>query len=112
MEAPVMEKKVQDELNTLKGIILNTVPVEQIFLFGSYAGGTPHADSDLDIYVVMPDSADIRDIDAMQKISLAMYDKIRMPVDLVVSKRDNFDQRKTAPTIERHIAENGMMLYG
>jgi predicted nucleotidyltransferase len=32
---------------------VDTVPVEQIFLFGSYANGTLHADSDLDIYVVM-----------------------------------------------------------
>jgi predicted nucleotidyltransferase len=32
-----MEKRIQDELNILKDIILDTVPVEQIFLFGSYA---------------------------------------------------------------------------
>jgi len=42
-----MEKQVEDELTMLKDIILNTVPVEQIFLFGSYTSGTPHADSDL-----------------------------------------------------------------
>ncbi len=47
-----MEKRVQDELRILKEIILNTVPVEQIILFGSYANGTPHADSDIDILVV------------------------------------------------------------
>lgn len=46
-----MEKRIQDELNILKDIIINTVPVEQIFLFGSYANGVPHDDSDLDIYV-------------------------------------------------------------
>ena len=44
------KRRVQDELNTLKDIILNTVPVEQIYLFGSYAYGNPHRDSDLDIY--------------------------------------------------------------
>jgi len=63
-----MEKRIQDELNILKDIIVDTVPVEQIFLFGSYANGTPHADSDLDIYVVMPENADIREIDAMRLI--------------------------------------------
>jgi len=30
--------------------IIQTVPVEQIWLFGSYAYGTPHKDSDLDSY--------------------------------------------------------------
>jgi predicted nucleotidyltransferase len=46
-----MDTTVQDELDKLKKIIVNTVPVEQIFLFGSYAYGTPHKDSDLDLYV-------------------------------------------------------------
>lgn len=63
-----MEKRILDELNTLKDIIVNTVPVEQIILFGSYANGTPHADSDLDIYVVMSENANIREIDAMKLI--------------------------------------------
>jgi predicted nucleotidyltransferase len=63
-----VEKRILDELNTLKDIIVNTVPVEQIILFGSYANGTPHADSDLDIYVVMSENANIREIDAMKLI--------------------------------------------
>ncbi len=37
-----MERRIQDELNTIKDIIIDTVPVEQIFLFGSYACGVPH----------------------------------------------------------------------
>jgi len=70
-----MEKRIQDELNILKDIILDTIPVEQIFLFGSYAAGTPHAESDLDIYVVMSEKADIREIDAMRLIRKAIRDK-------------------------------------
>jgi len=107
-----MEKRIQDELNILKDIIVDTVPVEQIFLFGSYAGGTPHAGSDLDIYVVMPENADIREIDAMRLIRKAIRGKKTMPVDVVVSKENKFNQRKSAPTIERQIAQEGMVLYG
>lgn len=80
-----MEKRIQDELSILKDIIVDTVPVEQIFLFGSYAGGTPHADSDLDIYVVMADNADIREIDAIRLIHKAIRDKKTMPVDVIVT---------------------------
>jgi predicted nucleotidyltransferase len=47
------QKRIQDELSVLKDIIVNIVPVEQIFSFGSYANGTPHVDSDLDLYVVI-----------------------------------------------------------
>ncbi|MBU7006199.1 nucleotidyltransferase domain-containing protein [Phosphitispora fastidiosa] len=107
-----MEKRIQDELEILKRIIVDTVPVEQIFLFGSYAYGTPHDDSDLDIYVVMAENADIREIDAMRLIHKAIRDKKTMPVDVVVSKKNKFNQRKSTPTIERQIVQEGMVLYG
>jgi Nucleotidyltransferase domain. len=82
-----MEKRIQDELNILKDIIVETVPVEQIFLFGSYANGTPHVDSDLDLFVVMPENADIREIDAMRLIHKAIRDKKTMPVDVIVRQK-------------------------
>ena len=107
-----MEKRIRDELNILKDIIVNTIPVEQIFLFGSYVNGAPHADSDLDIYVVMPENAGIREIDAMRLIHRAIRDKKTVPVDVIVSKKDKFNRRKSAPTIERQIAQEGMVLYG
>jgi len=107
-----MEKKVQDELNTLKQIILETVPVEQIYLFGSYAGGKPHVDSDLDIYVVMPADTGIREIDAMIMIRKALREIKTMPLDIIVGKADKFDQLQSAPTFEKEIAEEGLKLYG
>ena len=107
-----MEKRIKDELNTLKDIIIKTIPVGRIFLFGSYAVGKPHIDSDLDIYVVMPDDAKIREIDAMRLIRKAIRDKKTMPVDIVVSKENNFNQRKSSITIERQIEQDGILLYG
>ncbi|GBF34677.1 nucleotidyltransferase domain protein [Desulfocucumis palustris] len=107
-----MEKRIRDELNILKDIIVDTIPVEQIFLFGSYANGTPHADSDLDIYIVIPENANIREIDAMKLIHRVIRDKKTMPVDVIVSKRNKFNQRKSTPTLERQIAQEGMLLYG
>lgn len=107
-----MEKKIQDELKMLIDIIIANVPVEQIFLFGSYAYGTPHADSDLDIFVVIKEDADIREIDAMKLIYKVIRDKKTMPVDIIVSKKNKFNQRKYTPSIERHIAQEGMVLYG
>jgi predicted nucleotidyltransferase len=59
-----MTSALQTELDTLTGIIINTVPVERIYLFGSYAYGTPHKDSDLDLYVVLKDDVQMRMIDA------------------------------------------------
>jgi len=107
-----MEKQIQNELNLLKKIILETVPVEQIFLFGSYAEGSPNVDSDLDILVIMPDNTDIREIDAMKLIHKAIGEVKSMPVDIIVSKKSKFNQRKATPTIERQINEEGVKLYG
>ncbi|MTI96710.1 MAG: nucleotidyltransferase domain-containing protein [Firmicutes bacterium] len=107
-----MEKRVQEQLDIIKEIIINTVPVEQIFLFGSHANGMSHAESDLDIYVVISEDADIREIDAIKLIYRAIRDKKAMPVDVVVSKKNKFDQRKLAPTIEREVVQEGMVLYG
>ena len=107
-----MEKRIRDELKNLKEIILNTIPVEQIILFGSYANGTPHADSDIDILVIIPDCAEIREIDAMRLIHKAIRDKKSMPVDVLVSKKEAFERRKNTPTLEREISEEGILLYG
>lgn len=107
-----MEKRIQDKLNILKDIIVDTVPVKRIFLFGSYADGKPHDESDLDIYVVMSENADIREIDAMRLIRKAIRDRKTRPVDVLVSKENKFNQRKSIPTIERQIAQEGIVLYG
>jgi predicted nucleotidyltransferase len=50
-----MNEAVQAELDKLKELIVRAIPVEQIYLFGSFAYGTPHKDSDLDLYVVIKD---------------------------------------------------------
>jgi predicted nucleotidyltransferase len=71
-----MEASVQAELDMLKDIIVNTLPVEQILLFGSYAYGTPHKDSDLDLYVVLKDEVKMRNIDASLAIYRAIGEKI------------------------------------
>ncbi|MFO7928958.1 MAG: nucleotidyltransferase domain-containing protein [Candidatus Humimicrobiaceae bacterium] len=107
-----MEKRIRDELNILKDIIIETIPVEKIFLFGSYAGGKPNIDSDLDIFVVMPESAKIKEIDAIRLIRKAIRDKKTMPVDIVVSKENKFNQRKSSNTIEHQIEQDGVLLYG
>ena len=107
-----MDMAVQDELNKLKELIVNTIPVEQIYLFGSYAYGTPHKDSDLDLFIVLKDEVPLRDIDAAIKIRLAIGEHQSMPLDLLVIKKSRYLERKTAPTVERKIAREGILIYG
>ncbi|MDR1788467.1 MAG: nucleotidyltransferase domain-containing protein [Treponema sp.] len=103
--------KVQDELNTLVKIITETVPTEQIYLFGSYAYGTPHKDSDLDLYVVIKDDAPYRAHDAIDMIGDAVHGHKTMPTDILVSKKEQFQYRLSAHTLQREVSEKGVLLY-
>ena len=104
--------EIKDDLETLKNIIIKNVPTEQIYLFGSYAYGTPHKDSDIDVYVVVKDNAPKRELDYMSDIDEARYKKVRMPVDVLALKKNRFDDRATDATMERMIVREGVKIYG
>jgi predicted nucleotidyltransferase len=103
---------VKDELSTLTRVISEAVPVEEIYLFGSYAYGKPGKDSDLDLYVVLKDDIQMRELDAMEKIWDAIYPVKTKSVDLLALKQQSFLNKKQNPTLERQIAEEGIKLYG
>ena len=107
-----MTPALQTELDTLTGIITNTVPVERIYLFGSYAYGTPHKDSDLDLYVVLKDNVQMRMIDAAIQIRIAIGRKKTMPVDIITNKLSKYRERAEGPTIERTVSLEGIKIYG
>jgi predicted nucleotidyltransferase len=103
---------LQSELDTLKEIIIRTVPVEQIWLFGSYAYGIPHKDSDLDLYVVLKDDIQMRLIDASITIRLPIGIKKTMPVDVVTNTLEKYRERSKFPTLERTIEREVIKIYG
>lgn len=105
-----MIAKVNDELNTICQVIDKTVDTEQIYLFGSHAYGVPQEDSDYDLYVVIPDS-DLRPIDAAVSIRRALTPVQHRPLDVIVSHKSRFQQRRQGPTLERKIAREGVLLY-
>jgi len=106
-----MNERIQQELELIKKSVLDAVPAEAIYLFGSHAYGTPREDSDLDIYVVVPDdSAELSDIRASIRKN-ARY-RQKMPMDLLVVRSSVFNRRKNGPTIEKTIAERGVTIHG
>ena len=89
---------------------MQIVPAEAIYLFGSYANGTPSELSDLDIYVVVPD--DIKDMAELYgKVLRSIRNKTLFPMDLLVGHSKMFNRRKNGPTMEKVIAEKGLVLY-
>jgi len=107
-----MDETVKLELDKLKELIINAVPVEQIYLFGSWARGTPKKFSDLDLYVVLKDDIEMRDLDAGLQISMAIARKKSMPVDIVAKKKKDFIDRLEDFTLERVVNREGIRIYG
>ena len=107
-----MDAAVQAELDKLKELIINSIQVEQIYLFGSYAYGTPHKDSDLDLYVVLSDDVQMRDLDAGLQIRFAIARKKSMPVDIIAKKKKDFIDRLDDFTLERKVNRDGIRIYG
>jgi len=107
-----MDAEIKSELDTLKEIITRTVPVEQIWLFGSYAYGTPHKDSDVDLYVVLKDDVEMREIDIEIEILKAIGRIKTKPVDIIANKKSKYLRMTKGPTMERKIAREGLKIYG
>ena len=101
---------ITDEIVKIKDTIINAVPVERLYLFGSYANGTPNENSDYDFYMVVPNDG-IRPIDAIGNAHLAMRGMKVKPVDILAGTVEIFDRRSKQLTIERKIAMEGVVLY-
>ena len=103
---------IKQNLDLITQIITDTVPVEAIYLFGSYAYGTPNKDSDLDLYIVFKDEMQMRELDAITAVSMAIYPVKNMPMDIIGLKQNRFHIRKMYATLERKIVREGIKLYG
>ena len=105
-----MDTLVQNDLDVVKESILKNVSAEAIYLFGSYAYGTPNEGSDLDIYVVVPD--DIEDLSELYGSILGLlWGKKTISLDLQMGRSSVFNRRKDGPTLEKVIFQKGIMLY-
>lgn len=80
---------------------------DKIILFGSYAYGTPHADSDVDILVIMPTT---NQLDQAVKIELACNPQF--PLDIIVRTPHNMQWRLAeGESFLREITAKGKVLY-
>jgi len=91
--------------------IVAGIKPEKVFLFGSYAWGTPHADSDLDLFVIVASS----DQPAYRR-AREVYKCLRgipFPVDIVVQTREEVARSAGVVTsLSRKVLEQGTVLYG
>jgi len=82
----------------------------KLFLFGSYARGETHGDSDLDVLVVTDDT--VRNPRQESVRLRRVLRGIRMPVDIVVVPASFFDAHSDTPgLIYREAVETGRLVY-
>lgn len=106
LSASQLEQKLAEVVDRLRAAFS---PVA-IYLFGSYAYGTPGPHSDLDLLVVVEDSP----LDAYSRDGAAYraLSGIGIPKDVQVYTRAEFEQRAALPvSFERTVRQKGKLLY-
>ncbi len=101
---------ITERINIIKESILKNVPAKYIYLFGSYAYGTPTDKSDIDIYTVIPDSY-VNTMDIYTKIMVDLSMKKIFFVDLLLNRESVFNTRKTENILEETICQKGKIIY-
>ena len=83
----------------------------QIYLFGSYAWGQPNEDSDVDLFVIVPDSDE-----SSRERSLRARSCLRgLPIakDILVKTQAEVDwASRVYASLESEILERGLKLHG
>lgn len=101
-----------DEIYAIKDRFVEQLSPLKIYLFGSYAYGTPGIDSDYDFYIVVDDAKS----DAYEQ-TVRAYKAIRhartRPVDILVGTKSAFEERKAESphNIENEVFRKGILLY-
>ena len=100
-----------DEIEVIKQKLVDQIKPIGVYLFGSFANGTAHADSDFDFYIIVDDNE--KDLHA---VATSAYKAIRgvkqRPVDILVGTKSRFDERKNQFTVENEVFHKGVLLYG
>ncbi len=80
---------------------------EKVILFGSYAYGEPHADSDVDLLVVMPTRDQVA-----QSVRICLAVSAPFPLDLIVRTPRKLQQRLAlGDSFMREIVTQGKVLH-
>ena len=104
--------KLENKIPLVRSIILNSVDnadIHKIYLFGSYAYGNPKESSDIDICVIIKDTADRPK--TYLKIAMNLTDNAISPCDLIVCRESEFYHSNNPKGIEYTIMEKGKLLY-
>lgn len=106
-----MQQMTETRINEITRRICDAVTVEKIILFGSRAWGNPDESSDLDLFVIVPQSKEPSYRRA--RPILKNLRGIGVPIDVVVQTHEEVERgRQVATSLIKMVMEKGRVLYG
>ena len=104
-------KTISRRIRGLASRIVDEIAPQRIILFGSYAWGEPDDDSDVDLYVIVPES-DENPIKRMQRAQHCLGG-LGVSKDILVNTRVEADRyRNVRASLEYKVFNEGIVLYG
>jgi uncharacterized protein len=101
----------QEMLDQVTHELVEALHPEQIVLFGSHAWGSPHQDSDLDLFIVMSGETEIT-MELKVKVHAALSE-MGFPKDIVLSNHSNVQRMESAKASLTHeVLNKGKVIYG
>jgi len=101
----------QDTQSEIVRRVVEVLHPDRIILFGSHAWGTPTADSDVDLFVIVAEKKE-----PGYRLARRAYKALRglrVPVDFIIRSRSEVENTKDVPAALVHeILNKGRSLYG
>ena len=107
----MMKKISTPEIQEVVKRLVEAYQPFNIYLFGSYAWGEPHAESDLDFLVVLNDDIKLNlSLEIKGKLALK---NMNVSTDIVLNHKFFFNERSEHPsTLQHKILKEGKLVYG
>jgi uncharacterized protein len=98
-------------LSEMTNRLVQTFHPDKVILFGSHAWGTPNEASDIDLYVIVPESNE-RPLQRARRARACVGDDVRVALDILVRTRAEADKyRHLYASLECQVFEKGRVLY-
>jgi uncharacterized protein len=104
-------ESIEDLLKIIVSRISEKMKPDKIILFGSYAWGKPNDTSDIDLFIVVPESTK-RSYQRAQEV-YRLLRGIAAPVEIIVQTKDEVSRNIMVKTsLAKKVLEEGRLLYG
>ena len=109
-EEGIMRTVPNELLEEMTRRLVEELRPERIILFGSHAWGLPQDDSDVDLFVIVPESTEPARVRALR--ARRALRGLNVPKDVMVRTRAEVERaRRVHASLESEVLDRGVVLY-